>query len=522
MRSFILIGIVSLVCISSVVHASEREVDLIAEYFDLVASGNYESANYLWAPQCQERAHKFGITYENIPIKIDCSSPIIRELDIMRDYLQPPIKNVNRMPGRFSQLRYSAVVGGKNVEYMYWAQQIGGYYWLTYPQDFYAQGWITKQTKYFNIIYNENLESFLNPIVLNEADKFVETAAIKLGLSDEALTLLEEQKIMYYYCDDDKTVKDITGHLVKGMYDMASDDIISAFFPHYHELTHFLINYKLRTLPLYTLPLFREGVAVYLGGRWSKAPEPLESLAAYLYKMDIVELDSILTMHGFEQNAESDIAYPVAALFVKYLVDKKGMDNFLDLYRSFSGSINSLYRLNIDSVQQRLTAYLDDDDWTSVIADFEKEIEVITTRQASILPGKLNDGKLLLEHDAIKIYENDDWLGVEFSSPTDSTYSGNLIFTFEDELPEFRSGMFEDQYKDTREFEGYRFGIRFDANEAGVYDYATSHLLAKYIWGITPSNEYLDKEEKKLYFKFKKDVTGGLIPHDGDCKLLMN
>ena len=79
------------------VYADER-VDLMKEYFDLVVSGNYESATHLWTESAQERASRFGIEYAGIPVKLDCVSPVIQNLAVMRDYLYVPVKETAVLP----------------------------------------------------------------------------------------------------------------------------------------------------------------------------------------------------------------------------------------------------------------------------------------------------------------------------------------------------------------------------------------------------------------------------------------
>ena len=50
-------------------------------------------------------AERFGIEYYDIPMKLDCTSPIIRNLAIMRDYLQPPVKMHEKLdPGNLPQI----------------------------------------------------------------------------------------------------------------------------------------------------------------------------------------------------------------------------------------------------------------------------------------------------------------------------------------------------------------------------------------------------------------------------------
>lgn len=501
---------------------ADTDVQVLANYFDLVVSGNTESAYYLWTDACRERAGRFGIEYTDIPLKVDCNSPIIRNIDLMRDYLQPPVKKESKMPQGFSSLLYSSLVGGKVVEYTYYMRNIEGYFWLTYPQQYYALDWKTKTTKYFNIHYDSTLELYLNPIVLDEADNAVERLGRSLNLSDDDLTMIANKKIEYFYCESDDRVKDITGHLIKGTFDLPSNDIISAFFPHYHEIVHLLVNVKLRKLPLYTIPLFREGIAVDLAGRWGKAPQTLESIGEFLLDQNIVALDSIISMSDFNNNAVSDVAYPVAGLFSGYIIDQTGMDNYLKLYRDLSGNFKSLSSLRADSIKSIIVTSLGKKDWGTINKEFVEYLHKTIDKNAGMLPGSLAKGKELRSLEHVKITENKDWIGIEATGLPGDTITGNILFGYNDSLKDYRSSLFNEQYKGEKAFHGYRFGIRFDQNEAGVYDYATNHLVAKYIFGLQPSDDYYNEKEKKIYFKFRKDVIPYELTDKTQIKVMPN
>ena len=62
--------------------------------------------------------------------------------------------------------------------------------------------------------------------------------------------------------------------------------------------------------------------------------------------------------------------------------------------------------------------------------------------------------------------------------------------------------------------------MRFDRNEAGLYDYATNQLVAKYIWGITPSEEYFNAEQHTISIKFRKSLLNERLPGEEDYRLL--
>ena len=116
--------------------------------------------------------------------------------------------------------------------------------------------------------------------------------------------------------------------------------------------------------------------------------------------------------------------------------------------------------------------------------------------------------KALFESPAINITEKDGWLSLTVKDTTGSP-QGNILVGKDSALDGKVSSLFDEQYQAREKLDSHRYGIRFDRNEAGVYDYATNHLLAKYIWGITPSENYYSDTDNTLHLRFKKDLIGG-------------
>ncbi|MEA3296656.1 MAG: hypothetical protein U9R56_02195, partial [candidate division Zixibacteria bacterium] len=295
---------------------------------------------------------------------------------------------------------------------------------------------------------------------------------------------------------------------------------ISSFFPHNHELVNFLINYKLRRLPLYTQPLLREGLAIYYGGRWGKSPSALLDLAGFLYREKLVELDSLLTMKSFESNSGADISYPVAGLFAGYLMELMGHEEYLELYLALSGDAETIRAMSDTVVREKILEATGIDNWALLTSEFEAYIEKMLTERAVVLPGIIADQKEILRTDSVVITGGEEWLSFEFKVGPDTPVTGNLLFDFEERLEGVTSFLFEEQYRDQLPFDGYRYGVRFDQNEAGLYDYANNRLLAKYIWGITPSEKYYDADKNLIRIRFRKKLLAGAVPAPDDFKLL--
>ena len=128
----------------------------------------------------------------------------------------------------------------------YYARKLGGYYWLTAPQEYIARDWPVKVSKYLRIHCHPDVEQYVHQAGLDELDRFIETTAHKLKMSGTDLEMIAHEKIEYFYCDSDMTVKQITGQLTRGLLDLATNDVITATFPHHHELIHLLVNINLK------------------------------------------------------------------------------------------------------------------------------------------------------------------------------------------------------------------------------------------------------------------------------------
>lgn len=504
---------------------------MIEQYIDLITSDNYESASFLWNEESRQRSNRFGISFSDIPLKTDAGSPLVRFLDIVRYEPVPPQLSVSPLEDSVYKIHYSQFAGGEVFGHDYYATSKNGYFRLIYPQDYIGRDWQVLETKFLRVRTHSAMTHFLNDALLAEVDEFVLRLSNSLGLTQMDMDATKEQKIEFFYCDSDKTVETITGALVKGTLDLASNDIISAGFPHYHELVHLLVNIRLKTMPLYTLPLFREGVAVHFGGRWGKTPEALKDLSAFLYRQGLVDIDSILTMDGFSRDASADIVYPIAGSFAGFLIKRIGITPYFQLYRRLSGDLPELQRLSHDSVAVIIASGLNLDDWPSVVVAFDSYIEETQSGYrlaspgatgatgASGATGETGQGKVLLETSDCKVIENSEWVGFEFAYKGQDG-SGTLLFGVDKRFGEKRSRLFDEQFGDDHEFGGYRFSVRFDRNEAGLYDYVSNQLVAKHIEGISPPGNYMSEDSTRIRFRVRRELLGEVRPSEDDFLFL--
>ena len=204
--------------------------EYLKEYFSLLESENFESAKYYWNPNSLNRAERFNITFDNIPVKADCSSPVVRDLEFMKYHLIRPVKSSKRLNDNLHyKLEFSAIIGSEEINHNYYMKFEGEYLWLIYPQDYYGKDWPVQESKYLRIHVQPGREDYLHETILSEADKFIFELCKSIGLSNEKIEYIENNKIEYYYCASDRKVQEITGFLIKGTLDLASNDIISSF-----------------------------------------------------------------------------------------------------------------------------------------------------------------------------------------------------------------------------------------------------------------------------------------------------
>jgi hypothetical protein len=490
---------------------------LLEEYFDLLISGNLQSAEQLWKPSVLERSRRFDITYQGPVFKVDCNSPIVRDFEAYRDYLNPAATQalVLRRDSLF-RLEYRKRGDTVSARHSYYIELYNGYLWLSARHEFFSRTWPTVTSKYFRIHCNPKRLAHLNQAALDAADLFVQAMCDSLDLPDEVHRALSERKIEYYLAENDAEVQTMTGNLVKGLLDLPTSDVISAAFPHFHEIVHLLINMKLREIPLFSHPLVQEGLAVRYGGRWGRSSAALTDLGVFLFREQIVPLDSLLTLEGFNAIAGADVAYPVAGLVTAYLLDQSGLDRYLDLYRDLSGTSLDLTLLGAGEVKKLLYEAAGKKDWASFRESFGEFLDRNIMKQAASKPGSARGCKPLLNGDRYEVATNDDWLSFSFDIDTAKASTGTLFWSVDSALAVGSSALFEEHFGDKRPFDGFRYSVRYDRNEAGLYDYATNQLLAKYIWGITPSEDYIDDDAGRVRISFRRSMVGGVLPDEGD------
>lgn len=515
-------GLFLILCSPSFSQDKSDEVlcnELMQNYFDLIISGNYTSALDLWEPSALARAERLAINYSDISIKPDCGSPVIYDFARLQQFLYSNIASPKIIDSGLVRVEMQFRLGDEKIVHSYFLRKKDGYFWIIYPQDYYAVDWPISESKYFRFHVNPKQEVFFNDVAVKSLDDYVEKTAKKIIIPPERLALLAEKKIDYYYCGGEEEVQKISGETTKGIYDPGSDAIISCIFPHYHEVTRLLINFKLKELPLFTLPFMQEGTAVYLGGRWQRAPQVMLDFGEYILNYKIIELDSLLADKSDPNTVSADISYPVDACLMEYLFSTLGSDKFFGLYRALSGDYNYFLNSTPDSASQILASQTGKS-WEQIKTDLEAFLKTQKSRGGLIFPGEIKTGKEIVKDSGLVISSSDKWLKIEYYANKDDKTDVNFLFGKDTTMAGKQSAIFIEQYKDTRSFEGYRFGIRLDRNEVGLYDYSTNQLMAKYVHDFDPGPNYYDSVSGKYSAYFDINLLGKNLPNKTDYTII--
>lgn len=520
---FILIGAGLLILISAGTgYASADEAkaqEIIHYYLDLLRSGNFESAKGLWEPSCLEQSERLGIQYDGISIKADCGSPFVYDYDKMKMFLPDGIVSKLTLDSNTTRWKVEGTIDSEKTVYFYFTSLIGDYYWIAPPHFCFSQGWPVVESRYFRFVINPDRMIHYNDFIASSLDETVESLAAELSIPAEKLDLLADKKIDYYLCLDDREVEKLAGRNNREGYDRGFDIIITRFIPDFHKVALLLLNFKLENPPLFTLPVIREGLATCLAGQWQRAPEVVFDFGDYILKYDIVKLDSILTYEQYMDVTSGDITSPVGACFAKYIYSQLGDEVFFRLYRALSGDYKTISGLTTDDIK-RIVESVMNQPWSDIESGFFGFLEQRRPEHGLIFPGEIAADKVLIDDSGLVISASDKWIRVEYQSRDDERIELNLLLDKETQLEGKESMLFDEQYRTTSGYDGYRYGIKLDKNEIGLYDYAVNQIKAKFIDDPGVASPYYDSTNHKVSAYFDIGLIGGTLPDNKSYRIL--
>lgn len=476
-------------------------------YIRAVLAEDWPAAESLWLPEEVVLSRRLEIGFTGMPLKVDCASPLQEHRVALAGgaitYTVIDSITTDTLAAKIIEIR-SGTAALRHT-YLLVPTQVG---WrLTSPIFHLTRSWPELGTRFVTIRCPD--ESMLNDHALVALDQFIDSLGTLLYFEPRHWIRLGEERIEYYLADRD-AIKSLTGYEAHGMTYLPLDAVLSSHLPHEHELTHALMNFRLRDISMYTLPALQEGIAVSYGGRWGKAPGVIMNLGAFVLKSEIMAVDDILTYDGFNSDA-SDLSYALGGLFSRCLIESIGFPKFAILYRRLSGPQQYVRNLTAYEIRKAVEETTNQPWELLVPACVEREVEIFSRRGIepcdSIPTGEVIwTNTIPLRGKVLKIIADSAHYYIEAGGER----AGKRIGFFAADSsqfhqPVYRSRLYAEQFPDDA-YNGQIIGIVFDSLEAGVYDYRTDMLLAKFASGFSQSESIWDANNRVVRFRVDKSV----------------
>jgi hypothetical protein len=476
--------------------------DVLSAYLEDARAGDWEAAASWWLPEDVARSTRLGVTYRDIPFKLDCSSFLV--VPGVGDSLDPgpwnPVGDLEKGPVRI-RIFFQSLLGSHPADYVLVREH--DRWLLASMATALGRDWPVTESRYMR--FRVQPGQVLNQAAIDYLDLFVEGCGAKLGLGPEKMSRLAEAKIDYLLCEEE-VVEAIAGAPTKGVAMFPTDVVVTSERAHTHELVHVRVGYAAQDLGLYVLPVLQEGIAVHLGGRWGKSAGVQEELGRYILDNELVDIEAMLPWRDF-RNLLPDLSYAPAGILAGYLLDELGPVGFLDLYRNLSGWSGELSGLDTYAVQAEIVPRLGIAKGT-----LGKEVMARSTHLSggSIEPGSGDiagdETELVSEGLKATITVGETWVLFDIRAEA-AEPSGALMLGPVGEA-EPAGQMFTERFPG-QEYEGEVGAVIFNGQEAGYYDFTTEILMAKYVYGFWPSAEFMP-EEGRLVFRIRRTALRGI------------
>ena len=497
--------ICSMVVITASASAKSSPVDLIKEYISALKAADWKTAGKFWHPDFIARSKSLGITFDNVPVKFDCASNLFLSIEAIKSGQANIDTITSAQYPEYTEIQLRLANASDTVYDYYCFVPFNGEMKIVPRYYIHSKDWNTVQTGFTTIHYNN--DSLINEYALERTDKFISDICNLLRIPKSRVAQLEQNKIDYYLCTEEE-MRLLTGYNAHGLTNFQFDAVITRHLPHQHELAHLLINYALENVPLYTLPVFQEGFAVSSGGRWGKTPEVLMQLAYIMINQGFVKIEDLLGWDDFYKKAgPPELTYPAGGIFNRFILYNYGIHIYKKLYLEFSGSEQKLKLLTAPKVKRQITEICGSP-WSKIESDFNTYISSFKSsglNPGGDIPGSPPIITLNSEDLTAQIWDNQNnyLFKIEWSGDNPD---GAILITTNKAITQdnYRSWMFSEQMPEA-DYNAERYGLVFNAKEAGLYDYYTNILMAKYVKAFIPSDSYISEDNKTIIFRLAKN-----------------
>ena len=422
-------------------------------------------------------SNRLGIHYENVVNKFLISYDFEDEIrdQIKKHRLDYQIEIYDLEDG-FSMLSFQIPTLDYLREFYFYGNL------LVSPISYYTRNWFTKDSKHFRIILSDTL--YWNSYCTENLERFYQKTTGLLGFPTEQEKLIQQQKIYYIFCHDEAEIKELTGFITRGLYNIANDFFISTFNAHYHELIHLLINFRLKYLPLYTVPFFQEGLAVALGGRGGKEPQIILNMGLFLQESMMLSYRDLLCKTNFNMY-DASMSYPLSGLYNFFLIKEIGIVNYLILYRKYSGSAEEVNQMVISETDLPAPK-----NWNNFIVQYMDDSDISLDRNYP-------DAYFVFENEKVYIAEKNDRYYFKMKD--------TLLISGSHHPSNFMSKKFYEIFP-AGKYRGEKYLILANINEISIYNLFTGNLIANFVSAFSIPARTVPLENGYFTFSVAKSI----------------
>lgn len=438
----------------------------------LLVSNSLEISKYVSSDEL-DISNRFGISYEGIDNKFFIADefPEVDE-NTKYDY------KIEFVDDDYNLLTIS--IPAKNISKEYYLKDSS----IISKPFFYSRDWKTKESEHFKFFISD--EKLFNDYSINQLESFITKMFDVLKFSEDQINLIKQKKIFYFLCKDENEIQKVTGFATRGMYILAQDYVVTTYNTHYHELEHFLINFKLKYLPLYTHPFLQEGLAVAFGGRGGLTVNTILGTGIFIIESGFADYTELLNRNNF-LNTDASISYPVSGLYTDFLIKQIGVDGFIGLYKKYSAS-NNLSK--IDVIDKSVLP--SDEKWKSFVNSLSNSNPIKLVENID-----LNNFKPIIKNDSFEIYSNDEEYFFRIKE--------NLLISVKDKLPDYHSKLFSKNFPG-RKYQSEKYLITANQNEVSLYNLYSNNLIGKYVASFSIPPKLVTKQNDYYKFSIRKDL----------------
>ncbi|MCP4574272.1 MAG: hypothetical protein GY838_18070 [bacterium] len=446
-------------------------------YVQAVQEGRWDVARSHWSATFLASADIHGIVPRATPGWWDVASPVVRyRTELAAGRATCEITALPDPEGAVATVTVTTAVGVETYDYTVVHEEgdwrLAGRLWGA------ARRWPVLETRYFRIKHPAG--HLVDPGAVTLLDAFVEDTAGRLG--GDAGGLVDAP--MTYLVADAATVETLTGHPTVGMVDVSSGIIISSHFPHFHEVIHLLTGRLWPDLRAAQLPVFQEGLACLLGGRWGRAPEVVLHQGWVQLDWGTVTPGDLLAAADFRTAPGGpDATYAVAALVCETVEAEAGWEALRKLCREFSGPAAGAAAAEVAAAVDRACGWRSDDPLARL--DEAVRARAARRRRCGIAPDPHGTGE-----SGTGIEVGADRLRVRV---TGETYPVTMLWGEPTGDPTARtSSVFHEQLQD-RIWLGRRWGLVCRPGSISLYDFTANQLAGVWVADFT-GEEPLDRD----------------------------